>query len=147
MRKTPPFPLCLFSESHDFIATASPRPRTERVSDGAMIPSSQLKRRVRAADLDQCERATNSRADAKSGVDSCSICSFSFDVFAVSLRGGVWGSKLSVVKEKRGKSHVEIVAITSCSWSPPITETLAFGHIHMNLGEYLHPFASVHDQR
>lgn len=35
-------PRCRFSESHDFIATARPSPSTDRVSEGAMIPSSQL---------------------------------------------------------------------------------------------------------
>lgn len=67
IRKTPKLPRSRFSGFHDFIATANPRPSTDRVSDGLIIPSSQ------------------SRAEANNGVDSCSICDFNFDVFSVSL--------------------------------------------------------------
>ena len=64
-------PRSRFTGSQDFIATANPRPRTDLVSEGLMIPSS------------------HSRADAYRGVDWCSICALSFDVLAVSLRRNV----------------------------------------------------------
>lgn len=57
--------------------------------------------------------------------------------------GGEGGGE-GLAREERGErgagsggAYLETVAMTSCSWSPPMTETRALGHIHRKRGSYL----------